>query len=108
MNLVSKGNVKHDGKWYEDGDKISQLKKEDGQRLIDLGIAYEAGTEEAPEAPSPLTEGDEDENLSFAELEDEDEDEEDEDEEDEDEEEEEVKPLTKAQIRAANRKKNNQ
>lgn len=113
MNLISKGNVKHDGKWFEEGDKISKVKKEEGQRLIDLGVAYEDG-EEDTDSPNPLTTSSTDgTDTNFItppaandEDDEDDEDEEDEEDEDEEEEEEEETPApTKAQIRAARKKK---
>lgn len=98
MILISKGNVKHDGKWYTDGEKMGRMKKEEGERLIDLGVAFESDKEDenTPTPPAITTVIPDGEN---------DEDDEDDEDEDEEEEEEETPTLTKAQIRAANRKK---
>lgn len=39
MELIANGVIKHKGKWYGSGDKIAQVKKDDGERLIELGVA---------------------------------------------------------------------
>ncbi|WP_176707847.1 hypothetical protein [Bacillus sp. FJAT-26390] len=38
---VSKGTVSHNGKEYRKGTEISGLKKEDAERLIELGVVVE-------------------------------------------------------------------
>ena len=40
MHLIANGSIKHNGKWYEAGDKF-QVKKEEGERLISHDIAKE-------------------------------------------------------------------
>lgn len=49
MNVKIHGNVKHNGKHYKSGDTIKKVKKEDGERLIKLGIAE--STEEQQDPP---------------------------------------------------------
>ncbi|MBO1515049.1 DUF7210 family protein [Metabacillus bambusae] len=39
MDLVALGNVKHNGKWFNSGDSMKKVKKEDGERLVDMGVA---------------------------------------------------------------------
>ena len=39
MDLIVKAKVKHNGKWYEPGDEIKKVRKEDGERLVNLGVA---------------------------------------------------------------------
>jgi len=39
MDLIAIGTVKHNGKWFNDGDSLKKIKKEDGERLIELGVA---------------------------------------------------------------------
>jgi membrane protein involved in colicin uptake len=39
MDLIALGSVKHNGKWFSDGEPIKKVKKEDGERLLELGIA---------------------------------------------------------------------
>jgi membrane protein involved in colicin uptake len=39
MDLIALGSVKHNGKWFSNGEPIKKVKKEDGERLLDLGIA---------------------------------------------------------------------
>ncbi|NMH68610.1 hypothetical protein HF072_07425 [Bacillus sp. RO3] len=39
MELISNGVIKHKGKWYGPGEKITQVKKDDGERLIEFGVA---------------------------------------------------------------------
>ncbi|MEH7223858.1 hypothetical protein V7112_08555 [Bacillus sp. JJ1566] len=39
MDLIALGSVKHNGKWFNEGDSIKKIKKEDGERLIDMGVA---------------------------------------------------------------------
>lgn len=41
MKVKTRGHVKHNGKWYEDGETIGSIKKEDGERLVQLGVAEE-------------------------------------------------------------------
>lgn len=41
MDLKINGLVKHDGKQYKPGDELKRIKKEDGDRLVDLGVATE-------------------------------------------------------------------
>ena len=41
MKVKLRGYVKHNGKWYNDGETIGNIKKEDGERLIQLGVAEE-------------------------------------------------------------------
>jgi hypothetical protein len=38
MSLKVIGNVKHDGEQYKPGDEIKKIKKEEANRLIDLGV----------------------------------------------------------------------
>jgi hypothetical protein len=40
MYLIANGSIKHNGKWYQAGDKF-QVKKEEGDRLISHDIAKE-------------------------------------------------------------------
>lgn len=42
MDLILKANVKHNGKWYPAGKPLKKVKKEEGERLIELGAAEEA------------------------------------------------------------------
>lgn len=63
MNLISKSKIKHDGKWYEPGEEMASLKKEDGKRLVDLGVAYaieEKDKEVKIASTPPVSEDDED------------------------------------------------
>lgn len=39
MDVIALGSVKHNGKWFNEGDSIKKVKKEDGERLIELGVA---------------------------------------------------------------------
>ncbi|MFE8697976.1 hypothetical protein ACFYKT_16665 [Cytobacillus sp. FJAT-53684] len=39
MDLIALGTVKHNGKWFKAGDAMKKVKKEDGERLINLGTA---------------------------------------------------------------------
>ncbi|MBU5214952.1 hypothetical protein [Heyndrickxia oleronia] len=39
MDLIALGTVKHNGKWFTNGEQIKKVKKEDGERLIDIGAA---------------------------------------------------------------------
>ncbi|KYC94370.1 hypothetical protein B4102_3591 [Heyndrickxia sporothermodurans] len=39
MDLIALGTVKHNGQWFNNGDQIKKVKKEDGERLIDFGVA---------------------------------------------------------------------
>jgi membrane protein involved in colicin uptake len=39
LDLIALGAVKHNGKWFSNGEPIKKVKKEDGERLIELGIA---------------------------------------------------------------------
>lgn len=48
MDIKLKANVKHNGKWYKSGEEIKKVKKEDGERLVDLGVAIETNFKEAP------------------------------------------------------------
>ncbi|XKH51320.1 hypothetical protein LG275_03745 [Chryseomicrobium palamuruense] len=41
MKVKTRGHVKHNGKWYKDGETIAAIKKEDAERLIQLGVAEE-------------------------------------------------------------------
>lgn len=41
MELKATAKIKHNGKWYSPGDEIKKVKKEDGERLIKLGVAKE-------------------------------------------------------------------
>lgn len=46
MELIAKAKVKHNGKWYDPDSKISKVKKEDGERLISMGVAEEVEEDE--------------------------------------------------------------
>jgi NADH dehydrogenase [ubiquinone] 1 alpha subcomplex assembly factor 7 len=46
VDLTALGRVKHNGNWYEPGDDIKKVKKEDGERLIQLGVAEESVNEQ--------------------------------------------------------------
>jgi hypothetical protein len=35
--------VKHNGHWYEPGDTLSEINKEEAERLVELGAAEEKG-----------------------------------------------------------------
>lgn len=39
MDIKALANIKHNGKWYGPGDGIKKVKKEDGERLVVLGVA---------------------------------------------------------------------
>ncbi len=41
MKVKLRGYVKHNGKWYKDGETIGSIKKEEAERLIELGVAEE-------------------------------------------------------------------
>lgn len=41
MKVKLRSYVKHNGKWYNDGETIGNIKKDDGERLIQLGVAEE-------------------------------------------------------------------
>lgn len=41
LDLIVKARVKHNGKWYEPGESLKKAKKEEGDRLIELGAAEE-------------------------------------------------------------------
>jgi membrane protein involved in colicin uptake len=41
LELKATAKIKHNGKWYSPGDDIKKVKKEDGERLIKLGVAKE-------------------------------------------------------------------
>jgi hypothetical protein len=41
MDLKVTANVKHNGKWYKSGDALKKVKKEEGERLVELGAAEE-------------------------------------------------------------------
>lgn len=41
MELKAKTNIKHNGKWYQPGEVIKKVKKEDGERLVDMDVAEE-------------------------------------------------------------------
>lgn len=45
MKITANSNVKHNGKWYKDGESLGNVKKEDAERLITLGVAVEAPVE---------------------------------------------------------------
>lgn len=47
MDLKVSANVKHNGKWHEPGNELKKVKKEDGERLISLGVAEEIKESEA-------------------------------------------------------------
>ncbi|WP_147393816.1 hypothetical protein [Ammoniphilus oxalaticus] len=49
MDVKATGVIKHGGKWFQSGDAIKKIKKEDGERLIFLGVAKEL----IVEAPQP-------------------------------------------------------
>ena len=59
MKVKLRGYVKHNGKWYNDGETIGNIKKEDGERLIELGVAEEIqsepDTKQTDEADKPKT-----------------------------------------------------
>lgn len=55
MKVKTKGNVKHNGKWYKDGETISTIKKEDAERLIELGVASEVAIEQDSKEESKPT-----------------------------------------------------
>jgi hypothetical protein len=38
MSLKVTGNVKHNGEQYKPGDEIKKIKKEEAERLINLGV----------------------------------------------------------------------
>ena len=40
MTITVKSNVRHNGKSYNSGDVISDIKEKDAKRLIDLGVAF--------------------------------------------------------------------
>ncbi len=46
MELKIKGKVKHNGKWY-DSDATIKVKKEEGERLVKMGIAVEVEEDSA-------------------------------------------------------------
>ncbi|WP_181444513.1 hypothetical protein [Bacillus sp. 03113] len=41
MELKVLTNIKHNSKWYKPNEEIKKVKKEDGDRLIELGAAEE-------------------------------------------------------------------
>lgn len=41
MDVKTKAKIKHNGKWYENGEEIKQIKREDAHRLIGLSLAFE-------------------------------------------------------------------
>lgn len=47
MKVKLRGHVKHNGKWYNDGETIGNIKKDEGERLIQLGVAEEIVGESA-------------------------------------------------------------
>lgn len=46
MRLVALGNIDHDGVVYTQGEIIEDIKKIDGKRLVDLGVAKIIDTDE--------------------------------------------------------------
>ncbi|KIL46937.1 hypothetical protein KP77_25060 [Jeotgalibacillus alimentarius] len=47
MDVKVSAVVKHNGKWFKSGDELKKIKKEDGKRLIDLGVGAEIEESEA-------------------------------------------------------------
>lgn len=47
MDLKAIGKVKHNGKWYDAGSKISNVNKDAGERLVKMGVAAELEETEA-------------------------------------------------------------
>ncbi|MDW0113768.1 hypothetical protein QT711_11270 [Sporosarcina saromensis] len=41
MEVKTKAIIKHNGKWYQVGEEIKKISKEDGGRLIERGLAVE-------------------------------------------------------------------
>jgi hypothetical protein len=41
MDLIAKANILHDDKRFEPGDLMKKIKKEEAERLIELGAAEE-------------------------------------------------------------------
>ncbi|WP_034757785.1 DUF7210 family protein [Rossellomorea vietnamensis] len=60
MHLISNGSIKHNGKWYQAGDKF-QVKKEEGERLIshDIAKADEEANKQQAEADAKKKEEEE-------------------------------------------------
>ncbi len=56
MKITANSNVKHNGKWYKDGESLGNVKKEDAERLIALGVAIEAPVEQEDDSNSSKTE----------------------------------------------------
>lgn len=56
MKITANSNVKHNGKWYKDGESLGNVKKEDAERLIALGVAIEAPVEQEDDSKSSKTE----------------------------------------------------
>jgi hypothetical protein len=46
VDLTALSRVKHNGNWYDPGDDIKKVKKEDGERLIEIGAAKESVNEQ--------------------------------------------------------------
>ena len=59
MKVKTRGHVKHNGKWHKDGETIAVIKKEEAERLIELGVAEEIQGEpdakQSDEADKPKT-----------------------------------------------------
>jgi hypothetical protein len=53
MELKAKTNIKHNGKWYQPGEVIKKVKKEDGERLVDLKVAEEVEGKSPSESNPP-------------------------------------------------------
>jgi hypothetical protein len=47
MDLKAQAKVKHDGKWYDAGSTISNVTKDEGERLVKMGAAVELEETEA-------------------------------------------------------------
>ncbi|WP_366160568.1 hypothetical protein ABXS71_16845 [Bacillus infantis] len=47
MDIKAMGKVKHNGKWYDAGSTISNVKKDEGERLVKMGAAVELEETEA-------------------------------------------------------------
>lgn len=39
VDLIAKATIKHNGKWFNPGDSLKKVKKEDGERLLELNVA---------------------------------------------------------------------
>jgi hypothetical protein len=49
MDLIAKANILHDEKRFEPGDLMKKIKKEEAERLIELGAAIEESKKDEKE-----------------------------------------------------------